>query len=487
MEPIFDLAIQLPQKGSRDLLRSLHRHLRDAIIDGRLQSGVRLPPTRELAAALGISRNTAVAAYDLLMSESYVETRQGAGTYVANLRSRMPATVARRSEPEHRPDARLNAFWRDRRAPDVGPSNLDLRYDFQLGVPDLALVPFSIWQRLSARALRALSRQPRVEAEAHGRPELRAAIAQHVSFTRAVACRSDDVTVTSGAQQAFDLLARILVAPGKTVVALEDPGYPPMRAAFSAVGARLALIPVDEEGLLVSRLPKETRVVCVTPSHQFPLGMAMSLRRRDELLAFANARNAVVIEDDYDAEFRFGGRALDALQTLDSAGSVIYVGTFSKSLFPALRLGYVVSPPWAHGALAAARRIATGECAVLAQDTLAAFIAGGHLARHVRKMRRIYAARRQVMEDKFANDLGEWLEPIHGHAGLHLAAFVRGRLNADSIAQRARQAGIGIYPLSRFYAGSVTRQGLVFGYGNISGHEIADGLEQLARLLRRGK
>ncbi|WP_329955905.1 PLP-dependent aminotransferase family protein [Cupriavidus necator] len=226
------------------------------------------------------------------------------------------------------------------------------------------------------------------------RVQLREAIASHVSFARAVACGADDVVVTSGAQQAFDLIARVLVTPGKTVVAVEDPGYPPLRHAFAAAGARLVPVPVDDEGMQVDQLPAGARVICVTPSHQFPLGATLSLARRRALLAFARRHGAVVVEDDYDGEFRHGGRPLDALQTLDQDQLVWYVGTFSRSLFPGLRLGYAVVPPWARDAVVAAGQYTDWHSALLAQDTLAAFMAEGHLARHIRKMRAAYTGRR---------------------------------------------------------------------------------------------
>src|SRR6185436_17297532 len=214
--------------------------------------------------------------------------------------------------------------------------------------------------------------------------------ARHVSFARAVACDPDDVTVTAGAQQAFDLLARILVVPKRTVVALENPGYPPLRAAFAAAGARIAAVPVDEQGLIVERLPAQAKIVCVTPSHQFPLGAVMSASRRAALLEFAQRQGAVVIEDDYDGEFRFTDRPLDALQTLDRTESVFYVGTFSKSLLPALRLGYIVAPSWARAALVAAKATMDGYCGPHTQNTVAALVRGGFLSSYVRKMHRVY-------------------------------------------------------------------------------------------------
>jgi len=293
------------------------------------------------------------------------------------------------------------------------------------------------------------------------------------------------VTVTAGAQQAFDLLARILVEPRRTVVALENPGYPPLRAAFAAAGARIAIVPVDEEGLIVERVPAQAKIVCVTPSHQFPLGAVMSAPRRAALLEFAQRHGAVVIEDDYDAEFRFGDRPLDALQTLDRSESVFYVGTFSKSLFPALRLGFIVAPPWAHVALGAAKQAADGYCALLAQETLAAFIGEGHLARHVRRMREVYAARRKTLLDGLQRDFADWLQPVPSAAGLHLTALADRSLDLETLVERARRRDVGITSLRRFDADPQARrrqQGLAFGYGSLDERGIAEGLSRLRKL-----
>jgi GntR family transcriptional regulator/MocR family aminotransferase len=480
MDPIFELPIRLPARDSRGLLRALHTQLRAAILDGRLQPGLRLPSTRAFASAFGVSRNTAVAAYDLLLSEGYLLARRGAGAYVATV---MPQRRERRT-PLH-DDMRkrcLNAFWHTSAQPAQPPARIAMRHDFQLGIPELEHFPFDVWRRLSVRAMRALSKLPAVYAQPQGRAELREAIAKHVSFARAVACGADDVVVSAGAQQAFDLLARILVTPGKTVVAVEEPGYPPLRTAFAAAGAKLVPVPVDAHGLIVERLPRDARVICVTPSHQFPLGVAMSAQRRAALLEFAQARGAVVIEDDYDGEFRFGGRPLDALQTLDRAESVFYVGTFSKSLFPALRLGYVVTPPWARDALVAAKQCSDWHSPLEAQDTLAAFIAEGHLARHIRKMRRVYDARRNLLLAILERDFSRWIEPIPASAGLHLSAFAAASIDVDAIVEQARQQGVGLRAFRN--PGRPARQGLVFGYGAIDERGIAAGLERLRALVR---
>ncbi len=300
MEPIFELALDLPDKGSRERLRSLHRQLRDAILDGRLQPGLRLPPTRVLASRYGVSRNTAVAVYDLLLSEGYLSTRRGSGTYVADVIPKPAHRKSAVSPPAN--DQRLAAYWRE--PPVTAPVQGVSRHTFRIGVPDVTKFPFDVWRRLSTRALRALAKTPAVPSDPQGRPMLREAIAKHASFTRAVSCHPEDIVVTAGAQEAFGLLARILVTPGKTVVAVENPGYRRLRAAFMAAGAKLVPVPVDAEGLVVDQLPAKARVICVTPSHQFPLGTAMSMRRRAALLELARARGAVVIEDDYEAEFR---------------------------------------------------------------------------------------------------------------------------------------------------------------------------------------
>jgi GntR family transcriptional regulator/MocR family aminotransferase len=487
MDPLLGFPITLPAHGSRELLRALHGQLRAAILDGRLQPGLRLPATRELAATLGISRNTAVAAYDLLLSEGYAIARRGAGNYVADTLTRRHAQPA--IDDDSKLQHRLAAYWRHSPGP---PEGLEpkgpFRYDFSVGVPDHSQFPFEVWRRLSARALRALSKAMPAYGPAEGRPALREAIARHVSFARAVACRADDVIVTTGAQQAFDLLARVLVTPGRTTVAVEDPGYPPVRAAFAAAGAKVVGVPVDEEGLMVDRLPADARVIYVTPSHQFPLGVVLSPRRRAALLEFARVHHALVIEDDYDGEFRYGGRSLDALQTLDhtgsvSTGAVCYVGTFSKCLFPALRLGYTVPPPWLRPALTAAKQLGDWHGDVLAQDTLAAFIAEGHLARHVRRMRHVYAARREALLDALARHAGDRLLPIPSNAGLHLAARLTAPVSATVLQAQAMAVGIRPEALDGYAAGKSDINGLAFGFGMIEAGRIDEAVRGLTRLL----
>lgn len=476
MDPILPLAIALPPRASHDLLGALHRQLRAAILDGRLKAGLRLPATRALAGLLGISRNTAVAAYDLLLAEGYLEARRGSGTFVAE-RSAEPRRATDGSRSSTR--IRINRAWCQEPALPCAATGVPPRFDFNLGLPDEGSFPFAIWHGLASRALRGLARAPVAYADPAGRPELREAIARHVSFARAVACTADDIVVTSGAQQAFDLIARILVSPRRPVVAMEDPGYPPLRAILAASGADVRPVPLDDDGILVDRIPAEAGLICVTPSHQFPLGTAMSPRRRIELLAFARAHDAVILEDDYDGEFRFDGRPLDALQTIDRSEAVVYVGTFSKSLFPALRLGFVVTPAWAQPALTAAKQLTDWHSPVLAQDTLAAFIAEGHLARHVRKMRRIYGERREALVRALDRQCGGAVMPLPGAAGLHLGALVDPAVDAEAWAARAAGQGIALNPLARYARSRPAPNGLTFGYGMIPRERIDQAIRSL--------
>jgi GntR family transcriptional regulator / MocR family aminotransferase len=484
-EPIFELDITLPPRGSGDRSRALYGQLRAAIIDGRLQPGLCLPPTRALASALGVSRNMVLAAYESLLSEGSVWARQGAGTYVARVVSRAPVHSVQASDSLRAWPT--NTFWRTTAASlgdlSHSPRRTPARFNFQLGLPDKGHFPFEIWRRLSARALRAFAKGPAVTINPQGQQALREAISKHVSFARAVACTADDVVVTTGAQQAFDLLARTPVTAGRTTVAVEEPSYPLMRTAFSAAGARIVPIDVDEEGLIVERLPKSTRVICVTPSHQFPLGTVMSLRRRVALLAFARSRGAVIIEDDYDGEFRYGGHPVDALQTLDRTDRVFYVGTFSKCLFPTIRLGFIVAPPWARPILVAAKLFTDLHSCVLSQDTLAIFIAEGHLARHVRKMRRIYDERRRVLLSGLQDRFADLLTPILFPAGLHLAAWAKSAAFEHRIVATASRHGIWLHPLRPFFSGQSARPGVVFGYGAIEKSAILEGLSILQAAL----
>lgn len=480
MEPVFPLSLTLPDPQGGTLTHALHRQLRAAILDGRLPSGFVMPSTRRTSEGLKLARNTVIAAYDLLMAEGYIQPRRGAPPVVAEVltrpgRGRAPAAVDRREL--------FSSEWS--RWPPVEPAHGDMPWpSFRVGIPDHRHFPHAEWRRLTARAQRQQARQPFCYGPATGLPALRDAIAGHVAFTRAVACTAENVLVTNGAQQAFDLLARLLTTPGRTRVAVEDPGYQPLRAAFLAAGATLQGVPVDDEGLRVDALDPNTNVVIVTPSHQSPTGVVLSAQRRQALLDFAQRRGAVIIEDDYDGEFRFGGRPLDALQTLDRDGRVFYVGTFSKSLFPALRKGFVVAPPWASEALTTLKHYADSHCDTLTQSVLAAFIEEGHLARHVRRMHSVYGARREALLRGLSTHLAEWLEPIPSEAGLHLAARLRDPGQARRIHAAARRHAPGAQGVGEYALSDNIPPALTFGYGAIESEAIEPALRSLARALR---
>jgi len=472
----FALDLSVPPRTSRSLVRDLHRQLREAIVSGRLLPGTQIPSSRAFAVQYGVSRSTAITVYDLLLSEGFLTARQGAGTFVADtLRSTSKARTTHRRRRDARlpPHVGIDAEFG---SADSGP----FEYDLRLGLPDKSAFPFDIWRRLSNRALRILRSQPPAYLDPAGPTAYCRAIRAHVSFARAVACNERNIVATTGAQQAFDLIARSLVEPGNTIVAVEDPGYPPLRAIFSLAGAQIRPIPVDAEGIIVDRLPKKTKIICVTPSHQFPTGVVMSLERRNALLDFAVRNDAVVVEDDYDGEFRFGGNPVDALQTLDRDDSVFYVGTFSKSLFPALRLGFVVAPDWARKTIVTMKKLTDWHGPALPQLTLAAFIEEGHLTRYVRRMRKIYSKRHEALHAGLSEQCGQWLTPIPAAAGLHLAAVVHGDLNAENLVARCASEGVRVENLGMYSLRERGPQGFALGYGMCPYEKIGEAIARIA-------
>jgi GntR family transcriptional regulator/MocR family aminotransferase len=476
-----DVHVSLAGRG--DLTARIYRQLLDAILDGRLRPGERLPPTRELAHRLEVSRNTVAVAYERLTAEGFLVGRVGAGTFVSA--APVGPTVARadaRAAPVG--GVRPRAVWRS--IPTPAPVAAVAAYDLRVGVPDAGLFPFQTWRRLVARELRPSAIGSASYGEPAGHAGLRAAIARHVGVSRSVRASADDVLVTQGAQQALDLIGRVLIEPG-AYVAVEEPGYPPARQLFRSLGARVIGVPVDAEGLDVARLPDAARLVYVTPSHQFPLGTAMSLGRRAALLAWAERHDAAIVEDDYDSEYRFSDRPLEPLQNLDRGGRVIYVGTFSKTLLPMLRLGFLVAPASLRGALRNAKRLADWHGELTTQAALARFIDEGQLARHVRRATKEYALRHDLVRSGLERHLADWLEPLPSAAGLHVCARLAPGVDLDvrPAAARAAAAGVAVHTLSA-YAGSpraAGADGFVLGYGAIRPDRILPGLRRLGAAL----
>ncbi len=455
MSVVLELPLQLPPAGSRDLRRRLHEQLKAAILDGRLAPGLQLPASRALAEQLSLSRNTAMAVYDLLLGEGHIISRPGAGTFVAGGSAKPPLGPGTRSEAT---------------------------FNLRPGRPDASAFPFDIWGRLTGRALRQFGRAGGVYREPAGHPALREAIAGHLSFARGLACSAEDVIVTVGAQQAFELVARTLAGPGRTVI-VEDPGYPAAREAFVAAGARVIAAPVDREGLVVDALPEGAALFCLTPSQQYPLGPPLSVARRAELAAYAARNDALVVEDDYGGEFRFESPPQPPLRARDPDGRVVYVGTFSQSLLPALRIGFVVAPARARAALLAARERSDWHGPAIEHATLAAFIAEGHLARHVRRMRRVYAERRTALLTALAEHAEGRLDPIPAPAGLHVTTLLDPAADARAVVTRAAALGVALDTLDTYAAERAAPPGLVLGFGQVEATRIDEAVRRLVQAI----
>jgi GntR family transcriptional regulator/MocR family aminotransferase len=466
------------------LTQELYDELRQSILGGQLLPGTRLPSTRALAEERGVSRNTVLNAYEQLLAEGYVEARVGSGTCVARalpeelLAVRAPTRgtgksacppLSRRGELlASNPGRPLSAPRRPRA--------------FESGLPDAAAFPFRTWTRLMARQWR----RPSYELLSYGDPAgyrpLREAIAAYVRTARAVRCDAEQVFIVSGSQQALDLTARLLIDPGD-VALIENPGYPGARVALSAAGARVVPLPVDDDGADIARA-KNARLVFVTPSHQYPLGVTLSLRRRLALIEWASQRGAWIVEDDYDSEFRYRRKPLPSLQGLDAAGRVIYLGTFSKTLFPSLRLGFVVLPPELVDPFRRARAVVDGHSPVSEQAVLAEFIAEGHFARHIRRMRVLYEERQRVLVEAAKRELGGLLDvrPLDG--GMHLVGWLPAGADDVLVAERAAERGVHVVPLSRCAVGKSPRRGLLLGYAALTPPQIREGVRRLAVALR---
>ena len=459
--------------------RQIYRQLRAAILSGELPPGSRLPATRVLARASGVARVTIVEAYRQLAAEGFTESRVGAGTFV----------VAGVAVPAHEPVVFQPSLtdW-GRRAVEVGrptPTANDGRaeIDFGLGRSFAELFPYGVWRRLLARYLSTDDAMLSRYGSPAGFFPLRQAVADYLGRARGVRCAAEQVVIVSGAQQALDILARLLLNPGDEVV-VETPGYRDAFTLFQLHGARLVGLPVDEDGLPVGRLPASgrARLAFVTPTHQFPRGGTMPLARRVALLAWARAREALVVEDDYDGDLRYDGPPLAAMQGVDPDSRVVSLGTFSKVLFPALRLGYLVLPPPLVTPFVRAKDLVDRGAPTLTQASVADFIAEGHFERHLRHLRRLYGQRRATLGEALTGRLGDRAHFSPLAAGLHVMLFPQANVDEAALVHAAAARGVRVHAGAPYHLERPAPPSILLGFSGLREEEIVEGVRRLAEV-----
>ena len=463
------------------LFRQVYSYLRQAILSGDLQGGERLPSTRDLAEELAISRTVVLLAYEQLLAEGFAEGRRGSGTYVTpGIGSARPA------RPERVVKLPLTRFATEAASGWTRVSfpfrQTALPYDFAYGQSDLETFPLEQWRRLLMRCARKVRAAQLDYGSASGSERLRAAVCAHVRRARAVRCDASQVLIVNGSQQALDLIARVLIEPGDRV-AIEDPSYQGTREVLRAAGARLCPVPVDRDGLDPAQLPGPARLAFVTPSHQFPTGAVLPLSRRLALLEWANQRNGAIVEDDYDGEFRYDGQPLESLQGLDGGARVIYVGTFSRTLFPALRIGYLIAPVALMPALTYAKWLSDRQTATLEQHALAELIESGAYERHLRRVRRRNTLRRAALLESVDKYLRGKVEMSGDGAGAHVVLWPLRRVSEAAVIAAAAARGVGIYGVSGYYLQPPPRAGVLLGYNRVREGQISEGIRRLRKVL----
>lgn len=479
------LNLREPPPGT-PLYRWLYEALRSAILTGHLRPGARLPATRDLAVQYGLSRPTIVTAFEQLHSEGYVEGKVGSGTYVSQTLPdellHVPKSVGQlKKQRRRRPLSQYAHRLRPLRRADSPRVRA-----FRGNLPALHEFPTALWAQVAARRLRNVPARLLAGGEALGYRPLREAVAEYLNTSRGVKCSADQVLIISGVQEALNRAAHLLLDSGDPVW-MEEPGYPGATLAFRSVGAQVCPVLVDSEGLNLEagmqRWP-QPKMIYITPGHQFPLGVTMSLRRRLSLLEYARRSQALIFEDDYDSEYRYAGRPIPALQGLDKTSVVIFAGSFSLVLFPSLRLGYVVVPPDMVDIFAAAASVSTHHPPLIDQAILCDFIREGHFARHVRKMRSLYAERLGVLMESAREKLGDALEIRGVEAGLRTVGWLKHGISAERVAKAAAERDVEVVPLSRYGSGRSPRNGLVLGFAAVDASELRRGVEELGRVLR---
>lgn len=477
--------ITINRRGGQSLQRQIYDSCRSAILEARLRPGQRLPSSRVLASEIGVSRFPVLNAYAQLLAEGYVESRVGAGTVVsASLPEPwIPCGPARAKSAAHSEPRRIASRYKLLPAAKKFPW-LSHFGAFRVGQVAFDKFPHQIWSSLIARHCRAGNAESVHYGDLMGSPSLRRAVANYLRTARSVRCEAEQVLIVNGSQQALELAARVLLNPGDRVW-VEEPSYPLARNVFTLNGCQLVPVPVDTEGLNVAagiRKFKKARTAFVTPSHQFPLGVTMSASRRLQLVEWAQSAGAWIIEDDYDSEYRYESLPIASLQGLDPNNRVIYIGTFSKVLFPALRMGYIVVPPDLVGPFFNVRQVMDLGMPTFFQNVLADFIEEGHFARHIRRTRIVYAELRHELVDNLSKTFGSSLAPVGAEAGMHIAVMLPDGFSDEEIAERAARHNLSLWPLSRMYLGE-PRQGFILGFGGVAQAEIPHAVRKLRDLL----
>ena len=486
--------LKLDAQGA--LYDQIYRALRGQILNGRLSAGSRVPATRDLATELGVSRNVAIMAYRQLLDEGYLNARTGAGTFVARELPRHLTTVATRRRPvaaRTSASLHLSAYAHRVREASGGvqftwePRRDVLPYDFRYGPPSFTDFPHETWCRVMARCARRVTIRDLDYGPPEGLAALRTAIADYVGRARAIACTPEQVLVVNGSQQALDLAARVLVDPGD-VVLMEEPHYRGARTVMKAAGAKIETIPVDEHGLRTEELADRrtaSRLAIVTPSHQFPTGALMPLGRRLELLSWARRSGACIFEDDYDSEYRYSGRPIEALAALDDSGRVLYAATFSKVMFPSLRLGYLIVPERLIEPLRSTKALMDTGAPTLVQAALVEFIRKGHFERHLHRTRTRNARRRAAMLAAIERYLGGRAQVSGINAGLHLMLWLPElpASRARELRMRAERVGVGVYSVAPFYLNPPKQVGMLLGYASLPEKQIAEGIRRFASVV----
>lgn len=499
-----DFPININSISGVPLHRQIYEEVRRGILSGRLAKGKRVPSTREMAKQVGVARATVTMAYDYLLGEGYFEAYPGSGTYVSRhlpdeltdaeevvdeLADQLPertAPLPRRRQLSRYGSALQSKDW-------LGFPDDEPEIQFTFGRPDMSEFPMRIWSQLLSRRCRqrnlALLDCP---TRAGGYEPLRAAIAGYLARARAVVCDPEQVIVVNGSQQALDLVTRVLVDP-EDIVGIEEPGYVGAQRAFQAQGAKLSPIYVDANGIktdyLKSRFdvstPESLKVLYITPSHQYPTGVSLSLPRRLDLLAWASRTGTIIIEDDYDSEYRYKGKPFPALAGIDSGASVIYVGTFSKVLLPALRLGYIVVPRDLVDVFSRAKWLADRHSPLIQQQVLADFIMEGHLERHIRRMRSLYSQRRLLMIDVLKGLFEKDVSVFGDNAGINMLIRLNTEISDDELVARAKKLGVGISSTRNMYLGDAPHGEFLLNYGGLDEQTIIEGLTRLRAAIER--